>query len=880
MLDKHYDPKAIEEKWFQRWEETGQFHSEPDPEKEPFTMVIPPPNVTGMLHMGHVLNNSLQDILARYMRMRGKNVCWVPGTDHAGIATQSMVEKKLWEEGIDPESLSREEFLKRVWNWKHKFGGIIIQQLRKLGSSCDWPRERFTMDEGLSNAVLETFVRLYKKGWIYKGNYIVNWCPKLQTALSDDEVERSEEQSSLWHFRYPIDGEDSYLVVATTRPETMLGDTGIAVNPNDERYRHLIGKHVRLPLVGRKIPIFADDHVDMEFGTGCVKVTPAHDMNDFEMGQAHNLEFITVMDRRARMNENVPEAYQGMTREDCRIAIVKDMEKQGLLEKIEPHTVAVGRCYRTKVIIEPYLSTQWFIKMRDMADRALKPVEEGTIRFHPERWVNTYRYWLENIKDWCISRQLKWGHRIPVWHCSECGEEVCETKAPETCPKCQSTQLQQEEDVLDTWASSWLWPFSVFGWPEKNPDLDYYYPTQALVTAPDIIFFWVARMIMAGQEFMGEVPFTDVYFNGIVRDLEGRKMSKTLGNSADPLDIIEKYGADALRFTIVYQTPYGADSRFSNDSSEFGRGFCIKIWNAFRFLQMGFDGVEPDPNWADGSQDTVGKWILSRLAGTLKDVESDLASYRFANAASRIYNFFWGEFCDWYVEFLKPQIKDGDEAAKAKLLGRTRYILDACLRMLHPFMPFITEEIWQQMRGEDTDSAFLMAQEWPKVPEKFVDTAADEAITLLQELITATRAVRKTNQLPGTARLDLYFECNEKQKTILEQNESLVGALARTGSLTFNQEAPKGSAAIPLTGMNAFVDMSEFLDVDAEISKIEKQLEKLEKEKGRLESRLNNPGFMAKAPEQVVKKSREECQELERKIQTLIDGKSELEQLK
>ena len=878
MLDKHYDPKSIEEKWYQCWEEAGLFHSEPDPKKKPYTMVIPPPNVTGMLHMGHVLNNSIQDILARFKRMKGFNVCWVPGTDHAGIATQNMVEKSLRAEGIDPGQLSREEFLERVWAWKDKFGGIIIQQLRKLGSSCDWPRERFTMDEGLSQAVLETFVQMYKKGRIYKGSYIVNWSPSLQTALSDDEVERSEEESSLWHFKYPLVNSDSYLVVATTRPETMLGDTGVAVNPTDQRYAHLVGKHVRLPLVGREIPVFADDHVDVAFGTGCVKVTPAHDANDYEMGKTHGLEFISVMDRQARMNENVPKKYQGMTREACRIAIVADMDEAGLLDKIEPHTVAVGRCYRTKDIVEPFLSEQWFIKMREMASRALEPVEKGQIVFHPDRWVNTYRHWLENIKDWCISRQLKWGHRIPVWNCLDCGQVICEVEPPAICTKCSSTHLVQESDVLDTWASSWLWPFSVFGWPKNKELLNYYYPTQTLVTAPDIIFFWVARMIMAGQEFMDEIPFKDVYFNGIVRDLQGRKMSKTLGNSADPLDIIATYGADALRFTIVYQTPFGADSRFSNDSSEFGRSFCTKIWNAFRFLEMSFEGVETNPNWLYQEQDLIGKWILSRLHKTLKDVETDLERFRLANAASRVYNFFWGEFCDWYVEFLKPLIKDGDDLTKSNLLGRTRFILDACLKMLHPFMPFVTEEIWQQLHPEK-QGEFLMAQSWPEVVSGFEDTSAEESIALLQELITATRAVRKTNGLPGKARLDLYLECNEKQESILSANESIIHALARTGKLYFGEVAPKASTAMPITGMSAFVDMTEFMDVESEIGKIDQQVEKLRKEKQRLEARLNNPGFLAKAPDAVVSKSKEEGNEIDRKIQTLLEGRAELEKL-
>ncbi|MCB1042743.1 MAG: valine--tRNA ligase [Acidobacteria bacterium] len=877
-MDKHYSHLPIEEKWYQHWERSGAFKSEVDRTRQPYCMVIPPPNVTGMLHMGHVLNNTIQDILARTKRMQGFNVCWVPGTDHAGIATQNMVEKALRADGVDPDSLSREEFLKKVWEWKDKFGGIIIQQLRKLGSSCDWDRERFTMDEGLSHAVLQTFVDLYHQGLIYRGKYIVNWCPALQTALSDDEVDRSEEASHLWHFRYPLSDGSDHLVVATTRPETMLGDTGVAVHPEDERYQHLIGKFIRLPIVGREIPIVADEHVDPSFGTGCVKVTPAHDMNDFEMGTTHNLEFIVIMDRTAHMNEQVPEMFQGMDRNQCRKAVVAEMDRLGLLEKTEPHTVAVGRCYRTKDIIEPYLSEQWFIRMEGMAQRALVPVQTGAITFYPDRWVKTYEHWLTNIKDWCISRQLKWGHRIPVWYCPE-GHQTCAVSEPVDCATCHSPQLTQDEDVLDTWASSWLWPFSVFGWPDTTEDLKYYYPTTTLVTAADIIFFWVARMIMAGQQFMGEVPFRHVYFNGIVRDLEGRKMSKTLGNSPDPLDIIREYGADALRFTIVYQTPFGADSRFSAESCDLGRGFCTKIWNAYRFVDMSFEGVTADENWMDAPQDLVGRWILSRLSATVTQVTEEIEAFKLANAASTIYNFFWGEFCDWYVEFLKPAIREADDAAKAALLGRTQFVVDACLRLLHPFMPFVTEEIWQSMQARE--GALLGAQTWPKCPESWLDIHADQAMDLLQSLITAIRGVRKSNNLPNSAELSLVIDADERMSALVREIEPQIRFLGRIyeiGALG-GRDVEQGWVPLALTGLNAYLDLRGHLDVEAEIEKIDHKLQKMEKEIQGLESRLGNENFVARAPEEVVAKCRADLESLHGQRHTLLQSREDFLQM-
>lgn len=880
MLGKHYDHKDIEAKWYQAWEENGLFKSEIDKDREPFTVVIPPPNVTGMLHMGHVLNNTIQDVLCRYKRMQGYNVCWVPGTDHAGIATQTMVEKNLREQGIKPEELSREAFLEHVWTWKEKYGGVIIQQLRKLGTSCDWDRERFTMDDGLSRAVTTFFKRLYDKGWVYRGKYIVNWCPALQTALSDDEVDRSEEDSHLWHIKYPLSDGSGHLVVATTRPETMLGDTGVAVNPNDERYQHLIGKTVTLPIVGREIPIFADDHVESEFGTGCVKVTPAHDKDDFEMGMTHNLEFIVILDKHAVMNENVPEAFRGLSRWDARKAVVAELERLGSLEKVVPHKMSIGRCYRTKDVIEPYISEQWFIKMDELAQRAMKTVADGRIKLYPERWVNTYNHWLGNIKDWCISRQLKWGHRIPVWYCNQCDGQTCDVEEVTTCSHCGSKDIFQDPDVLDTWASSWLWPFSVFGWPEKTADLDYYYPTTTLVTAADIIFFWVARMIMAGEEFMDDVPFSEVYFNGIVRDEQGRKMSKTLGNSPDPLDVIANYGADALRFTIVYNTPYGEDTRFSEKTCDQGRGFCTKIWNAVRFLQMTFEDVEADPNWRDKDQDLVGRWILSRLADTVKGVEEDMKSYRMAAAASRVYNFFWGEFCDWYVEFLKPVQKEASQEERAVMLGRTRFVVDACLRMLHPFMPFVTEELWNKLETRD-EKEFLAAQRWPEIDASWMNPSTDQAVDMLRALITGIRAVRKSYALSFSAKFHLHVFADSESSSQVAEIETILLKLAGLEKLNIleKDEPPSGCTAVAVNNLSAYLDLRGHLDVDAELAKIDKKIAKLDKEAKSLNGRLSNEKFTAKAPAEVVDQARADLDELNRQIETLTQTKQDLEKL-
>ncbi|HEY5614897.1 MAG TPA: valine--tRNA ligase, partial [Bacteroidota bacterium] len=744
-LSKAYNPKDVEDKWYSYWESNKLFHAAVNKEKTPYTVVIPPPNITGILTMGHVLNNTIQDILIRWKRMQGYEACWIPGTDHAGIATQNVVEKSLAKEGINRHQLGREKFVERVWAWKEEYGGTIIRQLRKLGASCDWERERFTMDEGLSNAVKEVFIRLFDKGLVYRGKYIVNWCPFHRTALSDDEVEHSESQGSLWHIKYQIEGSKEFAVVATTRPETMLGDAAVAVNPKDERYKKLVGKTAILPIVGRKIPIIADDYIDAAFGTGMVKVTPAHDQNDFLMGQRHNLPQINIFEEDGKLNESVPKQYEGMDRFECRKQIVKDLEAQGFLLKTEPHTHNIGRCYRCNTIIEPYISDQWFVKMKPLAMPALRVVHEKQVRFHPERWVKVYEHWMTNIRDWCISRQLWWGHRIPVYYAPD-GTYTAARNEAEARTKLnldKNIALRQDEDVLDTWFSSWLWPFSTLGWPEETPavkeDLRYFNPTDTLVTGPDIIFFWVARMVMANMEIMkglpdknGKprnksedlVPFRDVYFTSIIRDAQGRKMSKSLGNSPDPLDVINEYGADALRFTIAYLSPLGQDVLFSTEKCELGRNFANKIWNAGRFLLMnkaeicgtGELALEKLPS---EHLDLADKWILSRLNHAIRDYNDSLNNFRINESTKVLYDFIWHDFCDWYVELVKTRFY-GDEPAEVKkiVVQRALWVFDRALRLLHPHMPFLSEELWQNLT--DRKGASLMRADFPVADEKLI----------------------------------------------------------------------------------------------------------------------------------------------------------------
>ncbi|HHY61018.1 MAG TPA: valine--tRNA ligase, partial [Clostridia bacterium] len=725
-LAKTYSPKEVEAKWYRYWEENGYFHQDVDPDREAFSIVMPPPNVTGSLHMGHALDNTLQDILTRWRRMQGYNTLWLPGTDHAGIATQVRVEEEIAKEGLSKYDLGREKFLERVWDWKHTYGNRITQQLRTLGASCDWQRERFTLDEGCSRAVREVFKRLYDKGLIYRGDYIINWCPKCQTTISDIEVEHHETQGHLWHIKYPLAGEDGYVVVATTRPETMLGDTAVAVHPEDERYRHFIGKTVILPLVNREIPVIADEYVDPEFGTGVVKITPSHDPNDFEVALRHNLPGLTVMDKQGRMNENAG-PYQGLDRYECRKKIVADLEAQGFLLKVEEHQHAVGQCYRCDTVIEPMVSKQWFVKMKPLAEPAMRAVEEGRIRFVPERFTKIYLGWLENIRDWCISRQLWWGHRIPVWYCRDCEAEICALQEPEVCPKCGSKHLEQDPDVLDTWFSSALWPFSTMGWPEQTEDLKKFYPTSVLVTGRDIIFFWVARMIFMGLEFMQDVPFREVFIHGLVLDAQGRKMSKSLGNGIDPMEVIEQYGADTLRFMLITGNTPGNDLRFQYERLEGARNFCNKIWNASRFALMHLGDMEPGA--PKERLELADRWILSRLNHTVRQVTNYLERYELGEAARELYDFIWSEFCDWYIELVKPRlygkVTPESRATAQQVLW---YTLSEILRLLHPFMPFISEEIWQHLPHREGS---LMLEKWPEYREELQDSAAEKQMSLI-----------------------------------------------------------------------------------------------------------------------------------------------------
>ncbi|MBI1803799.1 MAG: valine--tRNA ligase [Ignavibacteriae bacterium] len=910
-LPKAYVPKDAEDKWYPFWEERGFFHATVNPQKKPFTVVIPPPNITGILTMGHVLNNTIQDVFVRWKRMQGYETLWMPGTDHAGIATQNVVEKSLSKEGKTRHDLGREEFLRRVWQWKEQYGGTIIKQLRKLGTSCDWVRERFTMDEGLSEAVQEIFIRLYEKGLIYRGKYIVNWCPKDHTAISDDEVNFTEQQSNLWYVRYPIKGTKDFAVVATTRPETMLGDTAVAVHPNDERYKHLIGKMVFLPLTDREIPIIADDVIDPEFGTGMVKVTPAHDPNDYWIGERHNAGIgqrhhmipINIFDISARLNDNVPPKYRGMDRFDARKEAVKDLEAQGFLVKIEPHVHNVGRCYRCDTIIEPYLSDQWFVKMKPLAGPALRVVENGTITFHPKRWVKTYEHWMTNIRDWCISRQLWWGHRIPVWYCVgddhcmlECKQPIVSRTKPAKCPHCNSTNLRQDEDVLDTWFSSWLWPFSTLGWPKANPDLRYFYPTDTLVTAPDIIFFWVARMIMAGMEVMNQiplpdgstrtndenlVPFKDVYFTSIIRDMKGRKMSKSLGNSPDPLDVIAEYGADALRFTIVYLAPLGQDVLYSNEKCEIGRNFANKIWNAGRFLMMNKDqlGMTDATHIAhrishisDLHLDLADRWILSRLHSTIAGFNHAMTEFEINHASKIVYDFVWHDFCDWYVEMIKGRLY-GDEPNDVKqvILSRAISVFDQSLRLLHPFMPFVTEELWQHIESRAPGQS-IMVSAFPVKEEKWIDKKAEEEMAFVQSTIESIRNVRGELSVPPSKDIQIIISFPEKSKAaIIQKYQSYFQRLARVTKIEqlLNGEKPKQAASAVVEGGEVFIPLEGLIDLNTERQRIQKELTHVQGMVESIQKKLANESFVSKAPKDVVEKEREKLESFRTNMEKL-----------
>ena len=848
-LKKVYEPQEVEDRLYAHWEELGCFKADNKSKKEPFTVVIPPPNVTGQLHMGHAMDETIQDILIRYKKLRGYETLWLPGTDHAGIATQIKVEEMLRKEGLTRYDLGREAFLERVWAWKEKYGSTIINQLKKLGSACDWSRERFTMDEGCSAAVRKVFVDLYEKGLIYQGNRIINWCPNCKTALSDVEVEYTEKEGRLWHIEYKVKDSDEVVVCATTRPETMLGDTGIAVNPNDKRYTHLVGKTAILPLVGREIPVFADDYVEMEFGTGCVKVTPSHDPDDFEMGQRHGLDFILVIDENGRMTEGCGK-YAGLDRYEARRAIVEDLEAQGLLRKVEELPHNVGVCYRCGTDVEPMTSTQWFVKMKPLAQPAIEAVRKGDIRFVPSRFENTYFNWMENVRDWCISRQLWWGHRIPAFYCDACGKMFVSREDLTVCPDC-GAPVRQDEDVLDTWFSSALWPFSTLGWPEKTDDLAYFYPTSTLVTGYDIIFFWVARMIFSGLEHMGQKPFSDVLIHGLVRDAQGRKMSKSLGNGVDPLEIIKLYGADALRFTLITGNSPGNDTRFSADKVEAARNFANKIWNASRFVLMNLE-VENTALPPLSQLEPEDKWILSKMNRLVEEVTENLESYDLGVALSKLYDFFWDSFCDWYIELCKARLFAEDDNRQAKLTAQSvlAHVLFVALRLLHPFMPFITEELYLSLPHEKTS---IMFESWPK-PDDALRFSADEAdMEKIMGAINAIRARRSEMNVPPSRRAALFIET--KEHDLFAAGIPFFQRLAGISEVSFEQP-PADVVTIVTDGARLFIPLGDLVDFGAELARLQNEKKKLHKEIERAGSKLNNPGFLAKAPAEVVEEEK------------------------
>ena len=850
-LEKTYNPSEIEDKLYKKWMDGGYFHSEPDSKKEPYTIVIPPPNVTGQLHMGHALDETLQDILIRYKRMQGYNALWIPGTDHAGIATQIKVEEDLRvNEGITRYDLGREKFLERVWDWKEKFGSRIINQIKKLGCSCDWDRERFTMDEGCSKAVREVFVNLYNKGLIYRGNKIINWCPSCATALSDAEVEYTDQPGHFWHVRYKMSDSDNYIIVATTRPETILGDTAIAVNPDDERYADFVGKTCILPLVGREIPIVADEYVEKDFGTGAVKITPAHDPNDFEVGMRHDLPVINVMNSDATINANGGK-YEGMDRYEARKAIVDDLDKCGALVKVEDYSHNVGTCYRCKTTVEPLTSDQWFVKMKPLAEEAIRVVNDKEVEFVPERFTKTYLNWMNNVHDWCISRQLWWGHRIPAFYCDKCGEMVVSKTDVDVCPKC-GAPMRQEEDVLDTWFSSALWPFSTLGWPEKTEDLAYYYPTSTLVTGYDIIFFWVARMIFSGCEHMKKPPFKHVFMHGIVRDSQGRKMSKSLGNGIDPLEVISKYGADALRFTLATGNSPGNDMRFYWERVESSRNFANKIWNAARFVLMNLEiedcSLPENPEIED-------KWILSRFNGVARSVTENLDKFELGVALSNIYDFIWDEFCDWYIELVKTRLYGDNKESKLNAEHTLCFVLCGILKLMHPFMPFITEEIYCALpTGEDT----IMTSEWPKYSDKLNFPEEEKQMSVICGAIKSIRNIRtEMNVVPSRKASMIIVTDNAK---LFEDGTAFFEKLAGAKDVTvINEEKniPDGAVSVIVEGAKIFIPMDELIDTEKEKQRLEKEKERLEAEIERVEKKLSNQGFIAKAPAKLIEEEKE-----------------------
>lgn len=854
-LNKVYNSEEVEEKWYKFWEEKGYFHADSKADIPIFSVVIPPPNITGSLHMGHALNTTLQDILVRWKRMSGYNVLWLPGTDHAGIATQNVVERQLAAEGSSRKEYGRKRFIDKVWEWREHYGRTIIYQLKRLGASCDWTRERFTMDEGMSKAVREVFVRLYEEGLIYRGSYIINWCPRCMTALSDLEVEHENIQGKLYYLRYVLADGSGSLTIATTRPETILGDTAVAVNPDDERYRDFIGKSVFIPVIKREIPVIADHVVDVEFGTGVLKITPAHDPYDFEVGNRHGLPRIKVMTDDGRMNEAAG-PYKGMDRFQCRKAILKDMSDRGELVSEEDYSHAVGHCYRCKTIIEPNVSKQWFVRTKPLAEPAIKAVEEGVVTFIPKGWENTYFDWMYNIKDWCISRQIWWGHQIPAWYCNRCGETTVDRTDPVTCRHCRSSDIRQDEDVLDTWFSSALWPFSTLGWPEDTEDLKRFYPTSALVTAFDILFFWVARMLMVGIKFMGDVPFREVCIHALVRDVEGQKMSKSRGNVIDPLVMMDKYGTDALRFTLASMSSPGRDIKLSEERIEGHRNFANKIWNAARFIIMNSEG---SPSLDPASLSLPDRWILSRLNRTIDDVTKMLSEYRFDMASGTIYRFFWHEFCDWYLEFAKLQITGGGEK-KANTLAVLNKTMDSALRLLHPFMPFITEEIWQHIHRSS-----IMISPYPVAEDLLVDEKAEGQVESVMDAIKGIRSIRSEMNISPGQEVDVHIKTSEERLTALFKEHLIhIKRLAWAGNVIVGTDIirPEMSAISVISSGEIYLPLKGLIDLERERSLLEKRLKVIKDELGRIEGKLANKDFIKKAPDEVIEKEKGKQKEL------------------
>ena len=855
-FEKNYNPHDIEDRLYEKWLEKGYFHAEVNEDKEPFTIVIPPPNITGQLHMGHALDNTLQDILIRFKRMQGYEALWVPGTDHASIATEAKIVEKMREEGVTKEDIGRDGFLERAWDWKKQYGGKIVSQLKKMGSSLDWERERFTLDEGCSHAVKDVFVKLFDKGAIYRGERIINWCPKCLTSISDAEVEYEEQPGKFWHLRYKLTDGSGYVELATTRPETMLGDTAVAVNPADDRYKDLVGKTVILPLVNKEIPIVADDYVDMEFGTGVVKITPAHDPNDFEVGQRHDLPIVNCMTDDAKITEDFPK-YAGMDRFEARDAIVKDLEAEGALVKIEDHVHNVGTCYRCHTTIEPRVSLQWFVHMDELAKPAIEAVKNGETEFIPKHFDKTYFHWLENIKDWCISRQLWWGHRIPAFYCDDCGEMVVTKDDNPVCPKC-GKPMRQDPDTLDTWFSSALWPFSVLGWPEETPEMKYFYPTDVLVTGYDIILFWVIRMMFSGIEHTGQVPFKKVLIHGLVRDSQGRKMSKSLGNGIDPLEIIEEYGADALRFTLITGNAPGNDMRFYMERVEASRNFANKVWNASRFIQMNMpeEGIDLDKkpdNFTDAD-----KWILSKANKVAKDVTENLDKYEIGIAADKIYNFIWEEFCDWYIEMVKPRLYNDDDETKYAALWTLQKVLIDSLKLLHPYMPFITEEIFCNLQ---TSEESIMISDWPEFSDEYDFAEEEEAVETIKETVRAIRNVRSEMNVPPSKKATVFVVSEDANiRDIFKKGEVFFATLGYASEVVIQEDKTgidDSAVSVVIPNANIYIPFAELVDIDKEIERLEKEVERLDKELARVNGMLSNENFVSKAPEAKINEEKE-----------------------